>query len=89
MAEELCSGQDPVVNGGDTADVAACAEPTGTRDETIVLDLGTEPQLTPEQMTLLTALVRNTDVPAAANAAGISRATAYRWMATRGGSSFS
>jgi len=40
-------------------------------------------------MTLLTALVRNTDVPAAANAAGISRATAYRWMATRGGSSFS
>jgi len=90
MNEEIVTGQAPAadatgsqamtnlegnpVTGSGTAS-AATAEGTVCTD-----DAGAAGSLTPGQMTLLTFLVGNPDVSAAAEAVGISRATVYRWM---------
>jgi hypothetical protein len=64
MTEEIVSGQDPAVSA---AGIRETDSEPGLR-------------LPPGQMALLTALVSNPDVPLASKAAGVSRATAFRWM---------
>jgi hypothetical protein len=63
----------PKTNGevGGAADADGTGGVPGATEDT---------ELTPEQLTVLAALADNPDIQSAADAAGVNRATVYRWM---------
>ena len=83
MSEEIVEGQSPAVRDGEAVNSEQSAV-NGTETAELVSDLDPETQLTPGQVTLLTALVGNPSVPLAAKAAGVCRSTAYQWMIAPG-----
>ena len=78
MTEERITTEDQGVREERSADLTAGADETAAGRR--AADCGTETRLSAQQMTLLTALVINPDMPLAYEAAGVSRATAYRWI---------
>lgn len=88
MNEESVAGQEKVVDATGTHEVTGLPGtpvPDPGTDTTAVAETnsGAAPvpeMLTPAQMTLLAFLVGNPNVEAGAAAAGVSRATAFRWV---------
>ena len=92
MNEEIATGQDPAVrdkaNSEQPIDCAQIMPAMNSGSGGAVNGDGAggapgaeeDAVLTPEQVTALVALVENPDVQMAADAAGVNRATIYRWM---------
>jgi len=80
MTEEMVANANKEVHVTGTAATTENAEHADANANASLPDSGTGAQLSDGQIAFLTALVANPDIALAAEAAGVCRATAYRWM---------